>query len=120
MTAKRLFPNDETSTLCEGHAHSFDAPRSIRVPAAHEQTDPEEPVQCDACSYAIMRAPTSERLPMTKALRPVPRPTLLGVAPPAPGAKTPPPKRLRPSGSYSFRGAQTTVIRVRAPRGGSR
>jgi len=48
---------------------------------------------------------------MTKALRPPPRPTIPGVAPPAPGSKTPVPKK--PSGTYSFRGAQTTVVKVR-------
>lgn len=34
---------------------------------------------------------------MTKAVRPVPKPTMLGVAPPAPGSKVPP---ERPDGRY--------------------
>jgi len=47
----------EDGSLCEGHALAFDMPAGTYAPcrAPHEQAD-DEPVECDACSVAIMKA----------------------------------------------------------------
>jgi hypothetical protein len=46
---------DETSVLCEPHAHAFGVSRCTIVCEARQQ-DPDEPIQCEACSLSIMRS----------------------------------------------------------------
>ncbi len=49
---------------------------------------------------------------MTKALRPVPRPTLLGVAPPRAGSAPEPTRSLTPTGRYRVKVQTVETIRV--------